>query len=107
VIDIRKIADAIFVVSQIYMHDSDIRSSKLLESYILSLPQTVELIDVNGGCDYIARFSCTGTDDYYAIARKLLEEEPFRVRQILSYIVLRELKPFAGFDLNHLTSEHS
>lgn len=101
-VNIRRISDCIFVISQIYLHDADFKASKLLEEYILSLPQTCEFYDVNGGCDYIARFVCKGTEDYYMIAQRLLEDERLRVRQIASYIVLRELRPFRGYDLAYL-----
>jgi Lrp/AsnC family leucine-responsive transcriptional regulator len=105
VIDVTKIVDAIHVVSLIYLHDSDLKSSKLLETYLLSLPQTLELYDVNGGCDYVARFCCVGTHDYYEIARYLLEEASLRVKQISSYIVLRALRTFGGYDLQQMTGE--
>jgi DNA-binding Lrp family transcriptional regulator len=105
IIDLKKITESIKVVCELYLHESNIKASKLVESYIKSLPQTVSFFDVNGACDYIVQLECRGTDDYYAIARRLLEEEAFHVRQLTSFIVLREIVERRGFDLQYLTAD--
>ncbi len=108
-INIRRLCSSILVIAQIYMNDCNSNAARTLERYLLGLPQTCELYDVNGQCDYVVRFACRGTDDFYMIASALLDDRSFHVRQVTSFIVLRELRGFSGYDVLHLTSrdEHA
>jgi DNA-binding Lrp family transcriptional regulator len=106
VIDIRKLVESIVVISLFYLKDSDHKAARMLEDYLCALPQLCELYDVNGECDYIARFICRSTDDYAQIARALLDT-PYQVRQIASYIVLKQLRSFSGVNLPHLLAERT
>lgn len=104
-VELRKIADIIVVMSLIYVRDSDYKHSKLLETFIIGLPETCEFYDVNGECDYVARFVCRSIEDYSSIARRLLEDPLLRVRQISSYIVLRELKTTSSYDIDYFSAK--
>ena len=102
VVDLRKISDSMSVFLLIYMRESDYKVARLLEEHLIRLPQLCELCDVNGECDYIARFVCLGTEEYSHIMRELLDTPHFQVRQISSYIILRQLREFGGVNLAHL-----
>jgi DNA-binding Lrp family transcriptional regulator len=102
IINLRKLVDSITVIILLYLHESDYKSARALEEYLLSLPQVSEFYDVNGECDYIARLVCRSTEEYADIARELLEKPRYRIRQIASHVVLRQLRGFSGVNLPHL-----
>lgn len=105
IIELRKLVDSITVLALIYLRESDYKVARTLEEYLLNLPQLVELYDVNGECDYVARLVCKSTEDYSQIARELLDTPQYQVRQIASYIVLRQIRDFGGVNLPYLLSE--
>ncbi|MGH8242059.1 MAG: Lrp/AsnC family transcriptional regulator [Steroidobacteraceae bacterium] len=105
IIELRKVIDSISVLALIYLRESDYKVARTLEEYLLNLPQLVELYDVNGECDYVARLVCRSTEDYSQIARVLLDTPQYQVRQIASYIVLRQIREFSGLNLPYLLSE--
>jgi DNA-binding Lrp family transcriptional regulator len=107
VVDLRRIADSMSVLLLIYLRESDYKVAKALEEHLLNLPQLSGLCDVNGECDYIARFVCRGTEEYSQLMRELLDTPQFQVRQISSYIVLRQLRDFGGVNLGHLLTPPS
>ena len=106
VIEVRKLVESITVLSLFYLKESDHRAARMLEDYLSALPQLCELYDVNGECDYIARFICRSTEDYAQIAAALLDTT-YHVRQIASYIVLKQLRGFSGVNLPHLLAERT
>ena len=107
VIELRKLVQTVTFISLLYLRESDMKAARALEAFLQNLPELTELFDVNGECDYIARFVCRNTEDYSNIARALLDTPQYQVRQINSYIVLRQVHPYRGVNLSHLLAERT
>jgi DNA-binding Lrp family transcriptional regulator len=68
-----------------------------LEKRLAAIDEVVECWEVSGAVDYLARFVCADVARYEALTTGLIEDSALGVARIVSQIVLRPVRRFAGY----------
>jgi len=99
VIDIEKLYAPVSIMAQITLgHQSKGQQAKV-EEHLTNLSAIVALYEVSGDCDYVARIVTATIADYQQLTAGLLEDPDLGIERIVSHVVMRNIKDFAGFPL--------
>ena len=91
--------DTIFVEITLGKHrQSDFT---LFQDVIKKNPYIVECLAVSGGIDYILRFVVCNVAQYQNLMDELLDQD-IGIDKYFTYVVMKEVKPFAGYPLENL-----
>ena len=101
VIDLDKLSRPVTVISEIALA-SQARSDQV-ERRLRALDEVVECWEVSGAFDYIARVVCPDLSGYEALSATLIDDPVLGVSRIVSHIVLRPVRRFAGYAMPLLT----
>jgi DNA-binding Lrp family transcriptional regulator len=67
------------------------------ERRLAGIEEVVECWEVSGDFDYLARFVCSDLARYEALTADLIDDPELGVARIVSQIVLRQVRRFAGY----------
>ena len=95
VIDLDQLSRPVTVISEIALESQAQRD--LVERRLRAIEEMVECWEVSGAFDYVARFVCADLSRYEAITTALLDDETLGVARLVSQIVLRPVRRFAGY----------
>lgn len=99
VIDVEKLYAPVSIMAQITLgHQSKGQQAKV-EDHLNKMDAIVALDEVSGDCDYVARFVTATIADYQQLTAALLEDSELGIERIVSHVVMRSIKDFAGFPL--------
>jgi DNA-binding Lrp family transcriptional regulator len=101
VIDLEKLSRPVTVISEIAL-ESQARSEQV-ERRLRAIEEVVECWEVSGAFDYIARVVCADLSSYEELSSRLLSDPVLGVARIVSHIVLRPIRRFAGYPTALLT----
>ena len=101
VIDLDKLSRPVTVISEIALA-SQARSDQV-ERRLRALDEVVECWEVSGAFDYIARVVCADLSGYESLSASLIDDPVLGVSRIVSHIVLRPVRRFAGYPAPLLT----
>ncbi len=105
-LDMPKLRNHIEVVSEITLLEQGNHRQKTFVTYVRALPELIELLEISGRSDYMARFACATLGDYQLLVDKLIENSSLRISNVTSHIVMRAVVEFTGYDLAPLLAEH-
>jgi len=94
-IDLDKLSRPVTVISEIAL-ESQAKSDQV-ERRLRALDEVVECWEVSGAFDYIARVVCADLTGYEELSAGLIGDPVLGVSRIVSHIVLRPVRRFAGF----------
>lgn len=77
------------------------------ERRLKSIEEVVECFEVTGASDYLARFVCADLARYEILTKALIEETDLAVSRVVSHIVLRPVREFAGYPTSLLSRPQS
>jgi DNA-binding Lrp family transcriptional regulator len=95
VIDLEKLSRPVTVISEIALESQAQRDQ--VERHLRALDEVVECWEISGAFDYIARLVCADLARYEALTAGLLNDPVLGVARIVSHIVLRPVRRFAGY----------
>ena len=104
VVDVSKLQSHIEIYTEISLEQQGNHRQTAFVQYVRARPQLVELLEISGRCDYLARFACGSLSEYQLIVDHLLESPALGVANVTSHIVMRTVKPNRGFDLKSSSS---
>jgi Lrp/AsnC family leucine-responsive transcriptional regulator len=67
------------------------------ERRLAALEEVVECWEVSGTVDYVARFVCRDLAAYQELTTALIEDPSLGIARIVSHVVLRPVRKFAGY----------
>jgi DNA-binding Lrp family transcriptional regulator len=67
------------------------------ERRLAALEEVVECWEVSGTVDYVARFVCRDLAAYQELTSALIEDPSLGIARIVSHVVLRPVRRFAGY----------
>jgi len=102
VVDVSKLQSHIEIYTEISLEQQGNHRQTAFVQYVRA--QLVELLEISGRCDYLARFACGSLSEYQLIVDHLLESPALGVANVTSHIVMRTVKPNRGFDLKSSSS---
>lgn len=73
-----------------------------LERRLTQIEEIVEIWEVSGDFDYLARFVCADPASYEALTAGLIGDPELGVARIVSHIALRPIRRFAGYPVSLL-----
>jgi Lrp/AsnC family leucine-responsive transcriptional regulator len=76
-----------------------------LERRLNAIEEIVEYWEVSGAFDYLARFVCADLGQYEALTNSIIDDSSLAVARIVSQIVLRPVRRFAGYPAALLTQK--
>ena len=94
-IDVEQLSRPITVISEIALESQARRDQ--VERRLRQIDELVECWEVSGAFDYIARIVCADLARYEALTSSLIGEGVLGVARIVSHIVLRPVRRFAGY----------
>jgi DNA-binding Lrp family transcriptional regulator len=94
-IDIEQLSRPITVISEIALESQARRDQ--VERRLRQIEELVECWEVSGAFDYIARIVCADLARYEELTASLIGESVLGVARIVSHIVLRPVRRFAGY----------
>jgi len=68
------------------------------DALLISMPEVIEVLRVNGPFDYIVKFLLSDVREWQGFAHRLLAPQN-RVEKMVSHVVMQELKPFRGYPI--------
>lgn len=95
VIDVDKLSRPVTVISEIALETQARRDQ--VERRLRALDEIVECWEVSGAFDYVARVVCADLSAYEALSGDLIGDPVLGVSRIVSHIVLRPVRQFAGY----------
>jgi Lrp/AsnC family transcriptional regulator, regulator of ectoine-degradation genes len=95
VIDLGQLSRPVTVISEIAL-ESQARHDQV-ERRLRGLEEVVECWEVSGAFDYIARIVCADLTGYEELTSGLIGDPVLGVARIVSHIVLRPVRRFAGY----------
>jgi Lrp/AsnC family transcriptional regulator of ectoine degradation len=95
VIELRHLSRPITVFAEIILEKQANRGR--FEKRIAAIEEVVECWEVSGTVDYVARFVCPELASYEQLTSALIDDEAFGVARIVSHVVLRSVRRFAGY----------
>ena len=95
VIAIERLSKPVTVIADIALQSQARRDR--VEKRLAAIDEVVECWEVSGAFDYVARFVCADLSRYEAITTELLDDETLGVARLVSQIVLRPVRRFAGY----------
>lgn len=95
VIAVEQLSRPVTVFAQIAVEKQAHREQ--LVRWLTAIEDVVECWEVSGNVDYLARFVCTDVARYEALTTELIEDQSLGVARIISHIVLRTIRNFAGY----------
>ena len=95
VIDLEKLSRPVTVISEIVL-ESQARRDQVARRF-RQIDEIVECWEVSGAFDYIARVVCADLSSYESITAELIGDPVLGVARIVSHIVLRPVRRFAGY----------
>jgi DNA-binding Lrp family transcriptional regulator len=101
VIDVERLSRPVTVVSEIAL-DSQARRDQV-ERRLRQIDEIVECWEVSGAFDYIARIVCADLGRYEELTAELLDDPALGVGRVVSHVVLRAVRRFAGYPAQLLT----
>ena len=101
VIDLDQLSRPVTVISEIALASQARRDQ--VERRLRALEEMVECWEVSGAFDYIARLVCADLARYEELTSDLINDPVLGVARIVSHIVLRPVRRFAGFPTALLT----
>jgi DNA-binding Lrp family transcriptional regulator len=101
VIDVDKLSRPVTVISEIALESQARRDQ--VERRLKTIEEIVECWEVSGAFDYVARVVCADLSAYEALSGELIGDPVLGVARIVSHIVLRPVRRFAGYPTSVLT----
>ena len=98
-LDAAKLGSSIMVIAEVALEHQNKRGQSDFESAMKKLPEVIDCFEVSGQFDYIARFVCPDIKAYQDLTAALIEDETLGVARIVSNIVMRPVREFAGYPL--------
>jgi Lrp/AsnC family transcriptional regulator, regulator of ectoine-degradation genes len=95
VIAIERLSKPVTVFAEIALQSQARREQ--VEKRLSAIEEIVECWEVSGAFDFVARFVCADLSRYEAITTALLDDETLGVARLVSQIVLRPVRRFAGY----------
>ena len=95
VIDLDKLSRPVTVISEIVLASQARRDQ--VERRFRQIDELVECWEVSGAFDYVARIVCADLASYESITADLIGDPTLGVARIVSHIVLRPVRRFAGY----------
>jgi DNA-binding Lrp family transcriptional regulator len=95
VIDLEQLSRPVTVISEIALESQARREQ--VERRLRTLDEVVECWEVSGAFDYIARVVCADLSGYESLSAGLIGDTVLGVARIVSHIVLRPVRRFAGY----------
>jgi DNA-binding Lrp family transcriptional regulator len=68
-----------------------------VERRLAAMEEVVECWEVSGTIDYLAHFICTDLAAYEALITRMIDDANLGVGRIVSHVVLRPIRRFAGY----------
>jgi len=103
-IDWKKICSYITVIAQIKLKSHHSTYFHAFQKTLAGIPQVCRCYALCGEYDYIVHFKCKDIDTYQKISEELIESKII-VDQIVSYVVLREIKMNSYFHVEEAQVE--
>ncbi len=94
-IDLDHLSRPVTVISEIALESQARRDQ--VERHLRALDEVVECWEISGAFDYIARLVCADLTRYEALTAGLLNDPVLGVARIVSHVVLRSVRRFAGY----------
>jgi DNA-binding Lrp family transcriptional regulator len=95
VIELRHLSRPITVFTEIILERQANRGR--FEKRIAAIEEVVECWEVSGTVDYVARFVCPDLAAYEELTSALIDDEGLGVARVVSHVVLRSVRRFAGY----------
>jgi DNA-binding Lrp family transcriptional regulator len=95
VIELRHLSRPITVFAEIILEKQANRGR--FEKRIAAIAELVECWEVSGTVDYLARFVAPDLASYEELTSELIDDEGLGVARIVSHVVLRAVRRFAGY----------
>jgi DNA-binding Lrp family transcriptional regulator len=102
VIDLDQLSRPVTVISEIALESQARRDQ--VERRLRTVEEVVECWEISGAFDYIARVVCADLSGYEAFTAGLIGDPTLGVARIVSHIVLRPVRRFAGYPPGLLAS---
>ncbi len=94
-IDLEQLSRPVTVISEIALESQARRDQ--VERRLRTIEELVECWEVSGAFDYIARVVCADLARYEELTSELIGDPVLGVARIVSHIVLRPVRRFAGY----------
>lgn len=94
-IDLDKLTRPVTVISEIALESQARRDQ--VERRLRLVEEVVECWEVSGAFDYIARLVCADLARYESLTSELIGDTVLGVARIVSHVVLRPVRRFAGY----------
>lgn len=91
-IDLEKLYSPVSVMAQITLANHGKGRQAAVEQSLQAEPTLVDLYEVSGDCDYIARFVVPSVSFYQRLTAAWLDDPGLGIERITSHIVLRPVK---------------
>ena len=95
VIDLARLSRPINIFTEIVLAKHAQQSH--VERRLAALEEVVECWEVTGATDYLARFMCADLAAYEALTTRLIDDPNLGISRIVSHVVLRPVRRFAGY----------
>lgn len=100
-IDISRLADAIYVFTEVTISDHRREDFEIFEAGIAKFPEVVECHLISGGYDYLLKFVNRSVSDYQNTVERLLDAR-IGIEKYFSYIVIKSPIESRDPDLENL-----
>jgi DNA-binding Lrp family transcriptional regulator len=107
VVDVSKLQSHIEIYTEVSLVQQGNHRQAAFVQDVRARPELVELLEISGRCDYLARFACRSLSEYQVIIDHLLESSVLGVASVVSHIVMRTVKPNRGFNLKPNSSQEA
>jgi len=105
-LNLPKLKNHIEIVAEITLLEQGNHRQRTFVTYVKALPELIELLEISGRSDYMARFACESLGDYQLLVDKMIENPGLRISNVTSHIVMRVVVEFTGYDLAPLLDEN-
>jgi DNA-binding Lrp family transcriptional regulator len=95
VVELRRLSRPVTVFAEIILEKQANRGR--FEKRIAAVEDVVECWEVSGTVDYVARFVCIDLAGYEELTNELIDDPSIGVARIVSHVVLRAVRRFAGY----------
>lgn len=95
VIDIERLSKPVTIFTEVSL-TQQARLDRI-EARLKAIEEAVECWEISGPSDYLVRFVCEDLERYEALTAELLGMSALGISRIVSHIVLRPVRRFAGF----------
>ncbi|MBI3434456.1 MAG: Lrp/AsnC family transcriptional regulator [Proteobacteria bacterium] len=94
-IELSRLSRPVHVVAEIVLEK--LGGQERFERRLLELDEVVECWEVSGDVDYVARFVCADLARYEDLTGALIDDPQLGIARVVSHIVLRAVRVFAGY----------